>query len=73
LGNLLFPDPELKENFKSVPRFMYAVAKFNEDDLNEEDIQRFLSRAFVFIDVFSFRAKRESATIHCGLVAYVPS
>jgi hypothetical protein len=39
----------------------------------EESTNRDPSGAFVFIDVFGFRAKRQGATIYSGLVVYVPS
>ena len=42
-------------------------------DGNEENIKRDPSRAFVFIDVFSFRAKSEGAAVYRGLVAHIPS
>jgi hypothetical protein len=40
---------------------------------NEENTNRDPFRTFVFIDVFSFRAKSEGATIYGGLVAHLPS
>ena len=61
------------ENFNSYRVLCRLLRKFNEDDKNEKVISRFSSGAFVFIDVFSFRVKREGATIDCGLVVNVSS
>jgi hypothetical protein len=61
------------ENFKSLSLVSKLTANFLKMKGNEENTNCDPSRAFVFIDVFSFRAKSEGATIYGGLVVHIPS